>query len=323
MGDAVIRAENLTFDFGSMRAVDNLTFEVPAGVVFGLLGPNGAGKSTVVRLLLGLLTPTHGRAWVLGHDTRVDGEAIRRATGVLLEQTSLYDRLSAEENLEYHGRIFDMPDNARKLRTRELLTALNLWDRRSEPVSHWSRGMKQQLAVAKALFHRPQLAILDEPTAGLDPKAAAALYASLTEIAARENITTFLTTHKLEDAEQLCSMVGVLRDGKLVAVGPTVDLRARTGMPLLEITGSGFSDNMVALLARRREVGAIRRERGRLWVELTDQNAHTWPLINLLVESGADIEEVHKSWAGLENLLAQPDAEVTNGFFAPAVEVTE
>ena len=318
MDELAIRVENLTFDFGPIRAVDNLTFDIPRGVVFGLLGPNGAGKSTLVRLLLGLLTPSHGRVQVLGLDTRQDGEEIRRRTGALLEQSSLYDRLTAVENLDYHGRVYEMSEAERKVRVEELLTSLGLWDRRSEPIANWSRGMRQKLAVARALVHRPELVILDEPTVGLDPEAAASLYQEFVDIAAQEGISVFLTTHKLADVEKLCAMAAVMRDGKLMAFGPTSELRAMGGMPVLEITGSGFTDNMIALLSRRREVASIKSQRGRLTVELSDRNAHTWPLINLLVESGADIEEVRKSWTGLDYLLTAPPVDTV--ISAPTVK---
>jgi ABC-2 type transport system ATP-binding protein len=306
VGDFAIRTENLTFDFGSMRAVDNVTFDVPSGTVFGLLGHNGSGKSTIVRLLLGLLTPSHGRSQVLGMDPRADGETVRQQIGYLLEQSGLHDRLTAEENLEFHGRASDIATEARQARSVELLQAFDLWDRRMEPVAQWSRGMKQKLAVARALFHRPQLVILDEPTAGLDLASAASLYERLIDIATHEQITVFLTTHKLAEAEQVCNMVGVLRDGKLLAVGPTAELKAQAGMPTLEITGTGFDDNILALLARRREVASIHADGDHLTIELRERDAHSWPLINLLVESGADVEEVHKAWAGLEYLMQLP-----------------
>ena len=309
MGDLAIRIENLTFDFGPLRALDNVTFDVPKGVIFGLLGQNGSGKSTLVRLLLGHLTPSHGRAQILGLDPRTDGDEIRLRTGVLLEQTSLHDRLTAEENLDYHGRVYEMAPEVRQARIEELLKAFDLWERRGEPMAHWSRSMKQKLAVARALFHRPELVILDEPTAGLDPGAAAALYERFISIAAREQTTVFLTTHKLAEAEEVCDMVGVLRDGKLLAVGPTEELKTQAGTPMLEITGTGFDEDVIALLARRREVAAIQVEGDHLTIELYDRAAHSWPLINLLVESGADIEEVHKTWVGLEHLMQQPPLE--------------
>ena len=169
----------------------------------------------MIRLLLGLIEPTAGSAVVLGHDTRTDAGAVRARTGALLEHTGLYERLSAYDNLDYYGRIWHLPAADRKARVQELLTRLGLWERREEPVVQWSRGMKQKLAVARVLLHRPALVFLDEPTAGLDPVAAAALRHDLDGLAEREGVTVFLTTHNLAEAEQLGDQVGVIRAGRL------------------------------------------------------------------------------------------------------------
>ena len=192
-----IRSSGLTRDFGALRAVDSLSIEVPAGIVFGFLGPNGSGKTTTIRLLLGLLEPSAGRAEVLGHDVAREAAAIREKSGALLEHPGLYERMSAEDNLDFYGRVWRMPATSRRARIQELMTHLGLWDRRRELVGKWSRGMKQKLAVARTLLHRPALVFLDEPTAGLDPVAAAALRDDLSRIVAAEGATVFLTTHNL------------------------------------------------------------------------------------------------------------------------------
>src|SRR5690349_5023414 len=198
-----IRTQYLTRDFGAVRAVNHLDLEVPSGTVFGFLGPNGSGKTTTIRLLLGLLAPTDGRAEVLGLDTRSDPAKIRERCGALLEYSGLYERLSAEDNLEFYGRAWRMPAGERKARIRELLSAIGLYERRKEIVLEWSRGMKQKLAIARAMLHRPALIFLDEPTAGLDPLAAVALREDLAALAGREGVTIFLTTHNLAEAEKL------------------------------------------------------------------------------------------------------------------------
>lgn len=167
-----IRTVNLSRDFGNVQAVDNLSLEVPRGIVFGFLGANGSGKTTTIRLLLGLLEPTSGRAEVFGFDTRLQANEIRRRTGALLEHPGLYERLSAEDNLEFYGRVWRLPTARRRSRIKELLSNLGLWQRRHESVGSWSRGMKQKLAVARAMLHCPPLIFLDEPTNGLDPVAA-------------------------------------------------------------------------------------------------------------------------------------------------------
>ncbi len=204
MSDVAIRMTHLTRDFKNVRAVDDLTMEVPEGVVFGFLGPNGSGKTTTINLLLGLLEPTTGSAEVLGFDTRTQADDVRNGTGALLEFAGLYERLSAADNLEFYGRVWKMPARERKERAKELLSHIGLWDRRNEKVGKWSRGMKQKLAVTRAIFHRPALVFLDEPTAGLDPVAAATLHDDIASLVSREHVSVFLTTHNLAEAEKLC-----------------------------------------------------------------------------------------------------------------------
>ena len=227
--ELVIATDGLSRDFGARRAVDNLTLNVRTGSVFGLLGPNGAGKTSTIRLLLGLLEPSSGSARVFGLDTRTQGNRIRESAGALLEHAGLYERLSAEDNLEFYGRAFRMSLEDRRNRIEDLLTHLGLWNRRGETVATWSRGMKQKLAIARAMLHRPRLLFLDEPTGGLDPVAAAAFRSDLTGLVARERTTVFLTTHNLSDAERLCDSVAVMNNGKLLATGSPHEVRGGNG----------------------------------------------------------------------------------------------
>ena len=202
-----------------MRGLDSLTLEIPAGSIFGFLGPNGAGKTTTIRLLLGLLSQTSGTAIVLGSDTRQDPAAIRQRTGALLDHTGLYERLTAEENLEFYGRVWQLDADERRRRNQELLERIGLWERRSERPVEWSRGMRQQLALARALVHSPELLILDEPTAGLDVLAAETVRERLSGLVADRGMTVFLTTHNMVEAERLCDEVAVINSGRLLAHG--------------------------------------------------------------------------------------------------------
>ncbi len=297
-----IRTADLVRDFGPVKAVDHLAIEVPQGMIFGFLGPNGAGKTTTIRLLLGLLEPSEGRAEVLGFDTRTQADEIRRRTGALLEHTGLYERLSAEDNLEFYARIWHLSRAERQARIKELLTHLGLWDRRQNTVGTWSRGMKQKLAFARTLLHRPSLIFMDEPTAGLDPIAAAALREDLATLAAHEMVTVFLTTHNLAEAEKLCGLVGVIRQGKLLAVGSPNELRANSGAPRLEVIGRGFSDELTASLRTRPEVVGIERQDNHLSIELHNA-VDTAPLVGLIVGAGAQVEEVRRSHASLEEVF--------------------
>lgn len=302
MPEPVIRTAHLSRFFGAVKAVNDLSLEVPAGIVFGFLGPNGAGKTTTIHLLLGLLEPTAGQAWVLGFDIRTQADEIRARSGVLLEFDGLYERMSAQDNLELYGRIYRMPAPARQARIKELLTHLDLWDRRRDQVGTWSHGMKQKLAVARALLHHPPLVFLDEPTAGLDPVAAASLRDDLASLVAREGVTVFLNTHNLTEAEKLCVQVGVIRQGKLLTVGAPDDLRARTGGPQAEIVGRGFTEQMLATLRERPEVAHADLHNSHLLLELRGES-EVGPLVSLLVQAGASVEEVRRGKASLEDVF--------------------
>lgn len=304
MPESIIHTEHLSRSFGTVKAVDDLSLEVPAGIVFGFLGPNGAGKTTTIHLLLGLLEPTKGKASVLGFDIRTHSSEIRARSGALLEYVGLYERMSAEDNLDFYGRIYHMSAPNRRARSKELLTHLNLWERRKDRVGNWSRGMKQKLAVARALFHHPPLVFLDEPTAGFDPVAAAALRDDLVSLVAREGTTVFLNTHNLAEAEWLCTQVGVIRQGKLLVVGSPDELRARWGGPQAVIVGSGFTEQTLSLLRDRPEVAKVELHSGggHLVIDLRGEHKIA-PLINLIVCSGGEIEEVRRGKASLEDVF--------------------
>ncbi len=302
MPEAIIRTEHLSRSFGEVKAVDDLTLEVPAGIVFGFLGPNGAGKTTTIHLLLGLIAPSAGQASVLGYDIRTQAQEIRTHSGALLEFAGLYERMSAEDNLDLYGRIYGMSTAERQARTKELLEHLDLWERRKERVVTWSRGMKQKLAVARALFHRPPLVFLDEPTAGFDPVAAAALRNDLANLVAHEGVTVFLNTHNLTEAERLCAQVGVIREGRLLKVGNPDELRQQEGSARVGIVGRGFNEQTLSLLRQNQEVARADLQNNHLVLELREKSP-TGPLVSLIVQSGGEVEEIHRGEASLEEVF--------------------
>jgi ABC-2 type transport system ATP-binding protein len=297
-----ISIQNLSRNFGSIYAVDNLTLEVPHGIVFGFLGPNGAGKTTTIRLLLGLLSPSAGSARVLGYDIMTEGDIIRAHTGALLEHHGLYERLTAEENLEFYGRVYRIPASQRQFRIHELLEHIGLWDRRTDQIRDWSRGMKQKLAVARTLLAKPSLVFLDEPTAGLDPMASIALRGDLEKLAEKEGVTIFLNTHNLSEAEKLCQQVGVIQNGKLMAVGTVEELRTRNGKPKALISGSGFSE--ATLNAMRKDPNITSAEVSDHTLTIVFEHlTEIAPFVSFLVSEGAFVEEVRKGQASLEDVF--------------------
>jgi ABC-2 type transport system ATP-binding protein len=300
--DYAIRTERISRSFGTLKAVDRLSLEVRRGIVFGFLGPNGSGKTTTIRLLLGLLDPDQGQAEVLGFDTQRQSDDVRARCGALLEYHGLYERLTAADNLDYYGRIWHMSNAERQSRTRELLEPLDLWERRGEVVGKWSRGMKQKLAVARTLMHHPELVFLDEPTSGLDPVASAALREDLEELASKEGVTIFLTTHNLAEAEKLCDQVGVISHGQLLAVGTPEELRTRTSAPRLHVSGRGFTEDLLNKLKAHPLVSALQQRNGSLILDLKDQKQSP-ALVTLMVLDGAQIDEVRKEKADLEDVF--------------------
>jgi len=297
-----IRTEMLSRHFGAVRALDDLTFEVATGSVFGFLGPNGSGKTTTIRLLLGLLRPTAGRAEVLGLDAGSRSSEIRERVGVLLEHHGLYEQMSARDNLEFWARAWRMEGKKRAARIQELLEHFGLWGRRQDRVGLWSHGMKKRLALARALLPRPQLLLLDEPTAGLDVTSAAAVRKDLAELASRGGVTVFMSTHNMTEAEQLCDYVAVIRAGRLLAVDSPDRLRAQAGSHRVEILGRGFSSEVLRLVESQPYVSAVSAHQTKLSVELRDSNDPA-PLVALLVTQGASIEEVHRGAASLEEVF--------------------
>jgi ABC-2 type transport system ATP-binding protein len=309
MSGIAITAEGLTRDFETIRALDSLDLEVPAGSIFGYLGPNGSGKTTTINMLLGLLEPTAGSARVLGYDTVAEGQHIRTEIGAVLHDPGVYEELTAEENLLFFGRAARMDRVAIEARSRELLETLGLWQRRFERVEGWSRGMRQQLALARALLHRPRLLFLDEPTAGLDVMASTAVRDSLASLAAAEGVTIFLSTHDMTEAERLCATVAVIRAGQLVAVGSPDVLRARQGGPHLDISGRGFSGDLMLRLGAHPQVVAAELEDGHLIIDLREDTSAA-SLVTLVVQSGAEVEEVRRGQANLEEVFITLMSEV-------------
>jgi ABC-2 type transport system ATP-binding protein len=294
-----IVCENLSRSFGSVRAVEGISFAVDRGAVFTLLGPNGAGKTTTIHLLLGLLHPDSGRAAVFDLDPRHDGDRLRASAGVLLEHHGLYERLTVSENLEAFARITRVGPAERKARIGELLEMFGLAGRRDSRTGTLSRGMKQKLAIARALIHRPPLLFLDEPTAGLDPEAAVELRTIIAGLAQNAGTTIFLNTHNLIDAEKLSTTIAIMRAGKLIAIGTAADIRARVGGEIT-IVGTRLDDAMADAVRGMPNVDGASLTGNRLSIRLRGGSSVA-PLVRELVTRGAEIEEVRRESAPLED----------------------
>lgn len=221
----MIDAENLTKKFGSITAVDRLTFSVKEGEIFGFLGPNGAGKTTTVRMLSCLISKTSGSASIAGYDisNSADSMKIRKLIGLIPDNFGLYDELSAYENLDFYGKLYDCSKPDRKKNIEHFLKMMDLWEKRDLLVGTFSKGMKQKVAIARALIHDPQLLFLDEPTANLDPESAKTVRDFILQLK-REKKTIFLNTHNLDEAQRVCDRIGVLKT-RLLAIGTPAQLK--------------------------------------------------------------------------------------------------
>lgn len=297
----MIITENLSKKFNTTLAVDNLTLEVSEGEVFGFLGPNGAGKTTTVRMLTSLIGPTTGSATVNGFHIGTQDTEIRRSVGILTETPGMYDNLSAEFNLEIYANLYEVKDP--KGQVEKYLRMLGLWDRRQDEAGTFSKGMKQKLAIARALLHEPRILFLDEPTAALDPEASHLVHDFITELR-KEGRTIFLCTHNLDEADRLCDRVGVFKTRLLVVDTPT-NLRSQLFGRRVVFHLLKSNETLASAI---RDLPFVREAKvidNKLLVNLDDPDMHNPEIIRVLVGAGADIQFVGELRHSLEDVYLQ------------------
>ena len=237
MSETVIEAKGLVKKYGDLEAVAGIDLEVDAGEIFGFLGPNGAGKSTTISMLCTLLRPTAGVAKVAGIDVAHDPAAVRQRIGLVFQDPSLDDQLTARENLEFHAFVYSVPAVERRGRIDEMLSLLQLADRASSLVKTFSGGMKRRLEIARGMLHHPQILFLDEPTIGLDPQTRKSIWTHLNELRSQKGVTIFMTTHYMDEAEY-CDRIAIIDRGKIVAIGTPEELKGMVGGDVVTITSS-------------------------------------------------------------------------------------
>jgi ABC-2 type transport system ATP-binding protein len=233
-GEVAVSVSGLTKRYGDIEAVSGIDFEIPAGQTFGFLGPNGAGKSTTIKILCTLAKPTSGSARVAGHDVVAERDAVRRNIGLVFQDTTLDNYLTAEQNLRFHADLYAVPTAAVAPRIRQVLDMVGLWDRRESLVSTYSGGMQRRLEIARGLLHAPYVLFLDEPTVGLDPQTRSSIWNYINELKSREDITIFLTTHYMDEAEH-CDRIAIIDHGKIVAIDTPEALKASVGKDRVQI----------------------------------------------------------------------------------------
>lgn len=230
----IIEVKDLTKKFGDFVAVNNVTFSVEQGGIFAFLGPNGAGKSTTIKMLTTLLHPTSGKMVINGHDPVHEPDAARHSFGIVFQDPSLDEDLTAYENLELHGLLYSVPADVRKKRIHELLALVELDDRKDSYVKEFSGGMKRRLEIARGLLHHPKIIFLDEPTLGLDPQTRNHLWSYVQKLNTEEGITVFFTTHYMEEADRIAARIAIIDKGTIVAEGSGEELKKKTGKSTLE-----------------------------------------------------------------------------------------
>ena len=299
----IVESTNLRRTFGEHIAVDEMTFHVKQGEVFGLLGPNGAGKTTTVRLLNGILPPSNGTARVFGFDPAVNGESIRRKTGVLTETPALYERLYARDNLEFFATLQEISVTTLDNRVDEMLEFFELSHRAKDKVETFSKGMKQRLALARALIHKPPLLFLDEPTSGLDPEAAQQVNDLIADLKKQNGQTVILATHNLTEAQRLCDRVAIMNKGRILALG-SLDELARKLWPVTWVDIKLYkmpSNNVSELLETNRGVIQVTVENDALSVQVEKEDVIP-EVVRLLIEHGEAIHKVNPRNYTLEDI---------------------
>jgi ABC-2 type transport system ATP-binding protein len=300
----MIRTESLSKTFGGnkkqppIHAVEDLNLDIEQGEVFGFLGPNGAGKTTTVRMLCALIGATGGQAWVNGFELGRQSQQVRASVGILTEQPGMYDRLSAEKNLTIYAKLYGVPDVPGQVE--KYLRLLGLWERRKDPAGSFSKGMKQKLAIARAILHEPATLFLDEPTAGLDPEASK-LVRDFVEELKTEGRTIFLCTHNLNEADRLCSQIGVFKQ-RLIKVDTPSRMKTAVFGRQVEFRLKQAEPSVVDLLRRFDFVKQATLEDERLLLGLDNPEEANPVIVKALVEAGLGVQFVSEVRHSLEDV---------------------
>ncbi len=253
----MIEVKNLVKKFGNITAVDNISFNVKRGEIFAFLGPNGAGKTTTIKILTTLLVPTSGEIRINGFLTNNQKDEVRRSFGIVFQDESLDEELTAYENMEFHAILYGVKKELRKKRIEELLKLVELWERKDDLVKHFSGGMKRRLEIARGLIHHPKVLFLDEPTLGLDPQTRNFLWGYIKRLNKEEEMTVFLTTHYMEEADKISNRIAIIDKGKIIMIGTPEEIKNGTNSnslekSFLELTGKSIREESATSLDNMR-----------------------------------------------------------------------
>ena len=297
----MIDTENLTKKFGDLTAVDSLTLHVDDGEVFGFLGPNGAGKTTTIRMLCCLISKTSGNARIGSYEigNKEDSLNIRKIIGLVPDNVGLSEHLSAYDNLDFYGKIYDCSDAQRKESIQRFLEMLGLWDKRNVLAGTFSKGMKQKLAVARALIHDPQILFLDEPTTNLDPESAKTVREFILQLK-KEKKTIFLNTHNLDEAQRICDRIAILNT-KLRAIGTPQDLEAAVRSRKTVITLEQVNDKILNAL-KKQPLKDLTSEGNKIMFDVVNPDEENWAVVETIVLAGGHVNTVNVVGSSLEDV---------------------
>jgi len=283
--------------YGDIEAVRGIDLDVNAGEIFGFLGPNGAGKSTTIKILCTLARPTAGDAKVAGHDVLRERDEVRRHIGLVFQESTLDDYLTAEQNLRFHAELYGMPSKIVAARLEQVMEMVGLWERRTSRVQTFSGGMKRRLEIARGLMHSPRVLFLDEPTVGLDPQTRASIWRYIRELKQREMITIFLTTHYMDEAEY-CERIAIIDRGTIVALDTPENLKAKVGKDRVQI-GTADDDAAIAALKAKFDIESANREG---LVTFAVENGEQF-VPRLFADLGVPIRTVHVARPSLDDVF--------------------
>lgn len=295
----MIDVENLTRKFGDLTAVDNLTFHINEGEVFGFLGPNGAGKTTTMRMLSCLISKTSGEARIAGYDVsdEADSLKIRKIIGLLPENVGLYDDLTAYKNLDFYGKLYECSETQRKENIKHFLKLLGLWNKRDVTVGTFSKGMKQKLTIARALIHDPEILFLDEPTANLDPESSKIVRDFILDLK-KEKKTIFLNTHNLDEAQRICDKIGIFNT-KLMAIGSPEELEGSIWGNKTVIQLKEVNDKILEAI-NNLSIGNMVHDNNKLTVDVGDPEKENPIIVDAIVNAGGQVQYVNRLSPSLE-----------------------
>lgn len=295
--------KNLTKKYGELKAVNNLSLNIKENEIFGLLGPNGAGKTTLINVLSTLLKPSNGEVSVNKFNIKNSPSRVRESIGVVFQETILDNELNAIDNLDFHGRLYNIPKMLREKKIKEVLTLVGLWNCRKRKVETYSGGMKRRLEIARGLLHHPKVLFLDEPTLGLDPQTRRHIWDYISDLKKKEKVTILLTTHYMEEADYLCDRVAIIDKGKIIALGEPKNLKSKLGGDIIKVRLKKLDNKIIASLKKAISSKKIKISQNIINFHTRNAESKIVKFLDIVKKFGGEIIEVSIHKPTLEDVF--------------------